>query len=389
MNINSWPYYDEETIEEVSNILRSGKVNYWTGNKCKKFEEEFSNKFQQKFSIALMNGSVALSAAYKSLNLTSKDEIITTPRTFIATTSAMQILGIKPVFVDVCRESGCITAENIEKAITKDTKAISVVHLGGWPAEMSSICELAKIYNLKVIEDCSQSHGAKIGKKHVGSFGDIATWSFCQDKIMTTGGEGGMVSTNSYELMDKIWSYKDHGKTINSVFEVDHKPGFRWVHERLGTNLRMTEIQAGIGLIQIQKLDSWISKREKNVMTLYEYIKDISCIRIPLPNKDKTHAWYKFYVYLKLSNLKSEWNRDRIIQELSNYNLPSYYGSCSEIYLEKGIKNYKIAGKNNRLPISEELSNTSLMFLVHPTITNDQINFYGEKIKEILLKASK
>ncbi len=389
MNINLWPYFDEETIEEVSKILRSGKVNYWTGSKCKEFEEKFSIKFQQKFSIALMNGSVALTSAYKSLDLNSNDEVITTPRTFLATTSAMQILGVKPVFVDVCRDSGCITPENIEKAITKKTKAISVVHLGGWPADMLSICSLAKKYNLKVIEDCSQSHGAKIGTKHVGSFGDIATWSFCQDKIMTTGGEGGMVSTESYELMDKIWSYKDHGKTINSVFKVDHKPGFRWVHERLGTNLRMTEMQAAIGIIQIEKLDSWISKRKKNAMILYDYLKDISCIRIPLPNEDKTHAWYKFYVYLKISYLKTEWNRDRIIERLSKYNLPSYYGSCSEIYLEKGIKNYKIAGENERLPISEELGNTSLMFLVNPNITDDQINFYGEKIRETLLKASK
>tara|TARA_B100001027_G_scaffold216151_1_gene191705 strand:+ start:295 stop:1467 length:1173 start_codon:yes stop_codon:yes gene_type:complete len=388
MNLNKWPFFDEDMISVTSNILGSGKVNYWTGHYCKDFENKFAEKFEQKYAVALMNGSVALTAAYKAIDLMPEDEVITTPRTFIATTSAMQLLGAVPVFVDVCRNSGAILPEQIEKAITKKTKAISVVHIGGWPADMKSICAIAKKYNLFVIEDCSQAHGAKIAGKPVGSFGDISTWSFCQDKIISTAGEGGMITTNSEDLMDKIWSYKDHGKTRNAVFKKDHPPGFRWVHERVGTNLRMTEIQAAIGLIQLDRLDHWIFLRNRNALILYNYLKDISSIRVPIPANDIKCAWYKFYVFLKPNSLKQNWDRNKIIKRLEEKKFPVFYGSCSEIYLEKGMKNYKIFGDKKRLQNAEECTKTSLMFLVHPTITIEQIHSYGKAIKKILLKAT-
>ena len=389
MSLNPWPYFDEEMINITKEILSSGKVNYWTGNHCRQFELSFAKLFEQKYSVSLMNGSVALTAAYMSLELKKDDEVITTPRTFIATTYAMQILGIKPVFVDVCRNSGTITSNNIERAINSKTKAIAVVHIGGWPADMESICALAKKYNLKVIEDCSQAHGAKINNKPVGSFGDIATWSFCQDKIISTGGEGGMISTNNEILMDKIWSYKDHGKTRNAVYKINHNPGYRWVHERIGTNMRMTEIQAAIGEIQLKRLDKWIDLRNRNAFILFDHLKDIPCIRIPMPESNIKSAWYKFYVYLEFNNLKSDWNRNKIISELAKKNFPSFYGSCSEIYLEKGLKNFKISGYKERLEFAEELGKTSLMFLVHPTITINQITNYAENIRKVLMKASK
>jgi dTDP-4-amino-4,6-dideoxygalactose transaminase len=389
MSLNEWPYYDQEMIDISSEILKSGKVNYWTGNFCKEFEKAFAKKFEQKYAVSLMNGSVALTAAYMALDLKENDEVITTPRTFIATTSAMQLLNIKPVFVDICRNSGNIKADYIEKAINTKTKAIAVVHIGGWPADMPSICRLAKKYNLKVLEDCSQAHGAKINNKSVGSFGDISTWSFCQDKIITTGGEGGMVSTNNLKLMDKIWSYKDHGKTREAVYEKTHGPGFRWLHERIGTNLRMTEIQAGIGKIQIDRLNQWIDLRNRNALILYDYLKDIPCIRIPMPDKNIQSAWYKFYVYLEFQKLNLGWDRNRIIRELNQKNFPAFYGSCSEIYMEKGLKNYKISGNKKRLKNAEELGKTSLMFLVHPTITYEQITNYAKNIRIILTNASK
>lgn len=192
MKLSPWPYYDDEQLSNVTKILQSGKVNYWTGENGKFFEKEFSDRFDVKYSVALANGSLALSCAYLALNLNEGDEIITTPRTFIATSTSAVLLGLKPVFVDVDINSGNISAENIEAAINKKTRAIVVVHLAGWPAEMDRICELARKNGLYIIEDCSQAHGAKINNKNVGSFGDLATWSFCQDKIITTGGEGGM-----------------------------------------------------------------------------------------------------------------------------------------------------------------------------------------------------
>ena len=202
MHLSPWPYFDEEQVDSVKFILESGNVNYWTGNQGKEFEKEFSKKFCSKYALSLSNGSLALSSAYLALNLQKGDEIITTPRTFIATSSSAVLLGLKPVFVDVDINSGAITADSIATAITKKTKAIVIVHLASWPAEMNRIVDLAKKNSLKIIEDCSQAHGAKLNGKNVGTFGDIATWSFCQDKIITTGGEGGMLTTNSNEYQD-------------------------------------------------------------------------------------------------------------------------------------------------------------------------------------------
>ena len=246
----------------------------------------------------MANGSLALSAAYLSIGLRSGDELITTPRTFIATASSALLLNVRPVFADVDPSSGSITAETIAPLITSRTKAISVVHLGGWPADMPSILDLARSHNLFVIEDCAQAHGAKIKNKSVGSFGDISAWSFCQDKIISTGGEGGMVATNSSELWDSMWSLKDHGKSYDAVYSRAHPPGFRWLHSRLGSNFRMTEMQCAVGRIQLQRLPIWTSLRNRNALLLAGIISDCSIVRVPLPPDDITHAWYKFYAYI-------------------------------------------------------------------------------------------
>ena len=175
--ISKWPFFSEDEIDKAKSVLKSGLVNYWTGNETKLFENEFAQYCNSSNAIALANGSLALSAAYLSLNLKRGDEIITTPRTFIASASSAVLLGLKPIFADVDINSGLITPETIEPLITNRTKAICVVHLGGWPADMPRICDLAKTYKLKIIEDCSQAHGASIYLegdktfKSVGSFG--------------------------------------------------------------------------------------------------------------------------------------------------------------------------------------------------------------------------
>ena len=391
MNLAKWPFYDEEQIKICESVLTSGNVNYWTGNQTKLFQNEYAIKFDSKFAIALSNGSLALSAAYLSLGIGKNDQIITTPRTFIATASSAVLLGAHPVFADVNRDSGNITADTIEPLINKKTKAIVVVHLGGWPADMIEICKLAKSYDIPVIEDCAQAHGAKIlidGKeKSVGSFGDVSAWSFCQDKIISTAGEGGMITTNSEYFYDKIWSFKDHGKTRESINK-KHKSGFRWVHDRFGSNFRMTEIQSAIGRIQLKKLDEWSKLREKNALILKSGLEDLSSLRIPFPSKEKKHAWYKFHCYLNKSALLDGWDRDRILDEINQYGYPAFAGSCSEIYLEKCFKNSEYRYEQ-RLLNAKELGETSLMFLVHPTITNNQMINYLDVIKSVCKKATK
>ena len=380
--MNSWPLFSNEEIKKVSQILLSGKVNYWTGFEGKNFENEFAKYTNSKYGIVMANGSLALESAYKSIGLTKDDEIITTPRTFIATSSSAVLIGAKPVFADVDLNSGCINLETIEPLINSKTKAISVVHLGGWPAEIEQICKLAKQYNLFVIEDCSQAHGAKIRSKRcwksVGSFGDAATWSFCQDKIMTTGGEGGFVTTSNLSIRDICWSLKDHGKTII---------GFKWLHDEIGSNYRLSEMQSAIGRIQLKKLEEWNKIRSFNAEILRLKLQNLGIVRLPIVDENIRHAWYKFYCYLNLEALSSGWDRSRIIKTINEHGFPAFSGSCSEIYLEKCFK--KINKNYKRLKNAKELGETSLMLLVHPSISEEQMIKYSEIVKTVLIQATK
>ena len=389
MELASWPFYTEEEVEGVKKVLNSGKVNYWTGYETKFFEEEFAKYIGVNYSVAFANGTLALSAAYLALGIQKGDEIITTPRTFIATASTILLLGAKPIFADVSANSGNITAESIKPLINKSTKAISVVHLGGWPAEMESISRLAKDNGLLILEDCSQAHGASIKDKKIGSFGDISTWSFCQDKIISTGGEGGMVTTNSKILLKKLWSLKEHGKSLDLIKKnKKNSYSFKWVHENLGSNCRLTEMQSCIGRIQLRNLSKTNTIRKRNAYILINQLKDIPSIRIPIPPKNINHAWYKLYVYLKKEKLKESWNREKILVQLNKMGAKAFSGSCSEIYLEKCFKD-KNATPKKRLTSARMLGETSLMFLVHQTISEKQMNEYTLLIKKVLIEASK
>ena len=388
--IASWPFYSEEEVNAVSEILKSGKVNYWTGENVKKFEEEFSKWVGVKKSLSISNGSLALSASYLAIGLQEGDEIITTPRTFLATSSSAMLLKSKPIFADVNEDSGCITPETIEPLISKKTKAISVVHLAGWPAEIEEICKLAKSYNLYIIEDCAQAHGAKVEidgeKKSVGSFGDISAWSFCQDKIISTGGEGGMITSSDDKLINNVFSIRDHGKTPSSLQREKNKVGFRWVHDKLGSNFRLTEMQAAIGRIQLKNINYTREIRAKNASILLDHLRDLSAIKIPFPPEYITHAWYKFYCYVIPKYLSSDWSRDRIIKEINIKGFPAFQGSCSEIYLERCFLERGLA-PSKRLPIAKKLGETSLMFLIHPTITNYEMTKYAETIRSVIKEA--
>jgi len=383
VQIPSWPSFDAEQVQAAISVLTSGKVNAWTGHLTSNFERDFASWCGCQYSIAMANGSLALSAAYLSVGLRPEDELITTPRTFIATASSAVLLGVRPVFADVDISTGLITEETIEPLITSRTKAISVVHLAGWPANMIAICNLAKAYGLAVIEDCAQAHGARLNGKSVGSFGDVAGWSFCQDKIITTAGEGGMVTTSSPDLWDLMWSFKDHGKTHNSVFGRVHNPGYRWVHDRFGSNFRLTELQSAIGLIQLARISEWTSLRTRNAMLLVDALSGLKAVRIPLPPPHITHAWYKFYAYVVPEALLSGWSRDRILLEISALGYPVSTGSCSEIYLERCFKDSGFA-PHNRLTNAQNLGETSLMFLVHPTITFQEMTAYADAIRLVI-----
>ena len=382
-----WPQFGDDQIAAAARVLASGQVNSWTGTETNAFEQEFASWCGCRHAIATANGSLALSSAYLSIGIGLGDELITTPRTFIATASSAVLLGAKPVFADVDAESGAISAASIEPLITTRTKAIAVVHLGGWPADMPAILDLAQAHGIAVIEDCAQAHGARIAGLPVGSFGDVSAWSFCQDKILSTAGEGGMVSTNRTDLWDSMWALKDHGKTHEAVFGREHPLGFRWLHERFGSNFRLTELQSAIGRIQLEQLPKWTAVRTRNALLLAEALANCSAVRVPLPSESITHAWYKFYAFVKPEALAEGWSRDRILKEISALGYPSFSGTCSEIYLENCFQNAGLAPVE-RLPVARELGETSLMFLVHPTISPEQMEAYAQAVRSVITKAS-
>ena len=394
-NFSPWPSYSDEEIASVNKVLHSNKVNYWTGDECRKFEKEFAEYCESKYSVSLANGTVAIDLALQALGIKEGDEVIVTSRTFIASVSSIVNAGGIPIFADVCSNSQNFRSSEIANLISPKTKAILCVHLAGWPCEMDNIMKLATKNNLFVIEDCAQAHGAKYKGKSVGSIGHVGCWSFCQDKIMTTGGEGGMVTTNSKNLWKKMWAYKDHGKSYNAVYTKKHPDGFRWLHESFGTNWRMTEIQATIGRVQLNKLSQWTKQRNQHQNAIWKTCKTLDLIRIPKFNekswkfyhKGNVHAGYKCYVFVDKSKLKSGWSRDKVIKEINNLGVPCFSGSCSEVYREKAFIRTNFRPKK-RLKVAKDLGETSLCFLIHPTITKKEIELTCNAIITIAKKAT-
>jgi len=382
-----WPSYTQEEADAVSNVLLSNKVNYWTGTECREFEKEFANWCESKYAIALMNGTVALDLTLKVLGVGVGDEVIVTSRTFLASVSSIINSGASPIFADVSPESQNITPNSIREKITSKTKAVICVHLAGWPCDMDGVMKLADEFGLYVIEDCAQAHGAKYKNKPVGSIGHIGAWSFCQDKIMTTGGEGGMVTTNDHSLWSTMWSYKDHGKSWEAVYEKEHPPGFRWLHDSFGTNWRMTEMQAVIGRLQLKRMTEWTKTRNQNAEKIWNTARQFSALRVPDIPVFIQHAAYKCYIFVDYSRLKSDWDRDRIMAEINKSGVPCYSGTCSEVYLEKAFENSGYR-PNERLPIAKELGESSLMFLVHPTLTDEEINKTCKALESVMLQAA-
>lgn len=379
-SFSPWPTFTEEEASAVSTVLLSNKVNYWTGDECRKFENEFADFAASEFAIAVANGTVALDLAFNAMDVGAGDEVVVTSRTFLASVSSIVNAGAKPVFADVDLESQNVTVETISAVLSPNTKAIVCVHLAGWPCDMDAIMDLAKQRGLFVIEDCAQAHGARYKGRPVGSIGHVGAWSFCQDKIMTTGGEGGMVTTNDRELWSRMWSFKDHGKSWDAIYEREHPPGFRWLHESFGTNWRMMEMQAAIGRIQLKRMHEWHKTRSRYAMQIWKAAEQLKGLRVPSfrcsdcegvcnRNNGCEHAAYKCYVFVD----GTEQDRDAIMVKINARGVPCFSGSCSEVYLEKAFDGTGWRPEQ-RLPVAKRLGETSLMFLCHPTLSQSEIN---------------
>lgn len=380
-----WPSFTQQEADAVSQVLLSNKVNYWTGQECREFEKEFARFAGTQYAVALANGTVALDVALKALNIGAGDDVIVTSRTFLASASSIVTAGANPIFADVELDSQNISARTIEAVLTPNTKAIICVHLAGWMCDMDPIMQLAAERGLHVIEDCAQAHGAQYKGKPAGSIGHISAWSFCQDKIMTTGGEGGMVTTNDEALWKKMWSYKDHGKNFDSIYNKQHPPGFRWLHDSFGTNWRMMEMQAVIGRIQLKKMTDWTKVRNENMQKIYAAFAETPYITVSQPSEEYLHAAYKCYVQVNTEHLPEGWSRDRIMNEIAELGVPCFSGSCSEVYLEHAFDNTPWRPAQ-RLQNAQKLGENSLMFLVHPTLSEDSINQTISAIEQVLTR---
>ena len=382
-----WPSFTEDDAQLAADVVRSGKVNYWTGSHGRAFEEEYAARLGVPHAIAVANGTVSLELALKVIGVGAGDEVITTPRTFMASASCAVAVGARPVFADVDRDSGNITAESIERVMTPRTRAIIPVHLGGWPCEMDEITDLARSRGITVIEDCAQAHGAMYRGREVGTIGEFGSWSFCQDKILTTAGEGGLLTTRDEEHWRAAWAYKDHGKSYAAVFEREHPPGYRWVVESFGTNWRMSEIHAAVGRRWLARLDEMVARRRHNMGVLTDRLSGLSALRVPTPPAHVEHASYKLHVYLEPSALAEGWDRGRVRDAICAEGIPCRDGSCSEIYLEAAFPDGW--RPSERLPVARELGETSLMFMVHPTLTDADMNDTADAIEKVLARAAR
>jgi len=381
-----WPHFDAEQISAASAVLESGTINYTNGPHGRAFESAFAARHGSTHGMAVANGTVALELIAEVLDLGPGDDVVVTPRSFIASIASFARRGARPVFADVDPDSQAITAASIETVLTPDTKAIMPVHLAGWPADMPAIMELADQRGIAVIEDASQAHGATVGGAPVGSFGTVSAFSCCQDKIITTGGEGGVITTSDDGLWEQMWSLRDHGRDRATAARDDHPPGYRWAYHSFGTNARMTEFQSALGSVQLERLDGWIETRRRNAGILSAAASETPALRVTTPPDEIGHAYYKYYAFVRPDQLKPGWDRDRIMLAVTAEGIPAFTGSCPELYLEKAFP--KDLRPPNRLPVARELGETSLMFMVHPTLDRGDMEDAAAALLKVMDQAT-
>tara|TARA_B100001287_G_scaffold273790_1_gene277914 strand:- start:1897 stop:3066 length:1170 start_codon:yes stop_codon:yes gene_type:complete len=386
MHNYSWPSYSKKEAKLVSEIIASNKVNYLFGKKGAEFEEKFSDFTGAKYSLAVANGTLALDLCLRSIALKKNDEVIVTSRSFVASASCISALGATPVFADVDKNSQNISINEIEKLTSKKTKAIICVHFAGFPCEMQKILKFAKSKNIFVIEDCAQAHGAFINGKSVGTFGHISAWSFCNDKILSTGGEGGMITTNSRKLFRFAESFNNHGKNFTKVNALSDKKAssFPFIHDAIGLNYRLTEMQSAIGIYQLEKLRNWQKLRKRNAEIYIKMFKDIDLIVTPEVPKNIQHAWYKLYLTINSCFLKKGSSRSKIIKDINENGIFCSFGSCGSIYREKAFN--KLRYKKSDCRNAYFLETNSILLEINPNIPKKIIEKRAKTIKSIFLK---
>lgn len=380
-----WPDPSKDEIEAVIDVTRSGRWNYTTGQQGRAFEREFAQTYGTKYAVAVANGTLALELALRSVGIRPGDHVITSSRTFVATASCVALLGATPLFADVDRDTQNFTVDTIDAVLTSQTRAIIAVHLGGNPCNMDSLVQFAEKHNLLLIEDCAQAQGATYKGRPVGSFGDAAAFSFCNDKIISSLGEGGMLTTNSFEIWERASAFRDHGTNPRSHSLPMNGNCFRWIHDSVGSNWRMSEVQAAGGRAQLRKASSWVDRRRELARTLATRFNTISALRVPEVQSHIEPAYYRFYAFVRPESLRPGWDRDAILHAINEEGVPCFSGSCSEVYLEKAFAPWR---PDLRRPGAKELGETSLAFPVHPTLSDRDIEDICQAVEKVMACAS-
>jgi dTDP-4-amino-4,6-dideoxygalactose transaminase len=383
-----WPFFADDEVAAVTRVLRSGRVNYWTGDEGRAFEAEYAAHCGVKHGLAVANGTLALELALYALGIGPGDEVIVPARTFVATAAVVVQRGAVPVVADIDPLSQNLTVETVAAALSPRTKAVIPVHLAGWPVDMAPLMAFAKEQGFKVIEDCAQAHGATDRGRPVGGIGDIGCFSFCQDKIITTGGEGGMVVTNDTAAFQRMWSFRDHGKDYARTNAGDTTPGFKWLVDSFGTNWRLTEPQSALGRVQLRKLPQWVEQRRANAAVLDTALSGLNAVTLVRPPAHAFHSYYKYYCLLTPAALKSGYTRDRIADELEKKGVPARAGSCPDISKEAAFANAGIT-RHPLHPNADSIADTTLMLPVHPTLTAGNMTFLAETTRAAILAATR
>lgn len=385
---SAWPRYELDEILAVTQVLQSGKVNALVhGHENKAFEKEFAQFIGMPHAIAVSNGTVSIEMALRALGVGPGDEVIIPARSFFATASAVVAIGADPVFADIEVETQNIDPASVERMISERTRAVICVHLAGRPCDMDALADICAAYDLLLIEDCAQAHGALYRDRPVGSFGDASSFSFCTDKIMSTGGEGGMLLLKDEESWAKAWAIKDHGKVPLALLPQNIAPPgeFRYLHRSFGSNYRMTEMQAAIGRVQLRKLPQWLAQRRANAEALASALSDLPGIVVDAPAAHVRPAWYKFYFRIDDRVLPKGLTRSDIIAGLMQLGIPCGSGSCPDMSREAAFEE-RAPRRDGDLANAHWLGARTIMFPVDHLLDQDDMMIFAEALKKVVLR---
>ncbi|PJG48144.1 aminotransferase [Sphingobium sp. LB126] len=358
-----WPQHEADEVAAVVRILETGRVNSMIhGEQTRMFEAEFAAFCGVPHAIAVSNGTVALELALRALEIGPGDEVILPSRSFFASAACIVAVGATPVFADIDPVSNAIDPQSARRMLTARSRAILCVHLAGWPCDMKALRALADERGLWLIEDCAQAHGATLHGRPVGGFGDAAAFSFCTDKIMSTGGEGGMVLLRDEARWKRAWAYKDHGKNPDKYFSPPTASGFRYLHDSFGSNWRMTEMQAAIGRAQLVKLPTWLARRRRNAEVLMALLNNDPAVEVPPIPDHIGHAFYRLYVTVTADRL-DEAGTAPIIDRMARMGMPVGSGSCADMTREAAFAAVDVR-RDGTLPVAQDMGRRSIAFPV-------------------------